>query len=135
MAKAGAYELPSQSHSTKAAADSFEVIVAALYMERGFADVCTWVQEQCAPLIAAARESYDKWLIMFVISDLGPVLIHLASLTASDSNTPLLLTKRHRDPLDPVSTPLLKKIRLSSGRSSPRSTLSKAPLYLLFCFR
>ncbi|KAF8560295.1 ribonuclease III [Imleria badia] len=104
MAKAGAYELPSQSHSTKAAADSFEVIVAALYLERGFADVCTWVQEQYAPLIAAARESYDK------------------CLTTSDHKTPFLSTKRHRGP-DPASTPLLKKIRLSSGRSSPLSAL------------
>ena len=60
MVKAGAYELPSQSHSTKAAADSFEVIVAALYLERGFADVYAWVQEQYAPLVAAARVSYDK---------------------------------------------------------------------------
>jgi dsRNA-specific ribonuclease len=68
MVKAGAYKLPSQSHTTKAAADSFEVIVAALYLERGFADVCAWVQEQYAPLIAAARESYDKWFIVFVIS-------------------------------------------------------------------
>lgn len=68
MVKAGAYKLPSQSHTTKAAADSFEVIVAALYLERGFADVCAWVQEQYAPLIAAAWESYDKWFIVFVIS-------------------------------------------------------------------
>lgn len=129
MVKAGAYELPSQSHSTKAVADSFEVIVAALYLERGFADVCTWVQEQCAPLIAAARESYDKWLIMFVIFTKSPILIHLVSLTTSDRNIPFLSIKRHRGPLDPASNPLLKKIRLSSGRSSPRSTLSKALLY------
>lgn len=61
MVKAGAYKLPSQSHSTKAVADSFEVIVAALYMERGFPDVYAWVQEQYAPLVAVARESYDKW--------------------------------------------------------------------------
>ncbi|KAF9229211.1 hypothetical protein BS17DRAFT_689449 [Gyrodon lividus] len=61
MIKSGAYELPSQSQSTKAAADSFEVIVAALYMERGLPDVCAWVQEQYAPLIAAARRSYDEW--------------------------------------------------------------------------
>ncbi|KAF8140323.1 hypothetical protein EV363DRAFT_1250810 [Boletus edulis] len=105
MVKAGAYELPSQSHTTKAAADSFEVIVAALYLERGFGDVCTWVQEQYAPLIAAARESYDK------------------CLTTSDRSIPFLSTKRHWAPLDPTSTPLLKKIRLSSGRGSPRSTL------------
>ncbi|KIJ21818.1 hypothetical protein PAXINDRAFT_63406 [Paxillus involutus ATCC 200175] len=61
MVKTGAHELPFQSHSTKAAADSFEVIVAALYMERGFPGVCAWVQEQYAPLIAAARRSYDEW--------------------------------------------------------------------------
>lgn len=72
MVKAGAYDLPSQSHSTKAVADSFEVIVAALYLERGLADVCAWVQEQYAPLIAAARESYDRWLITFVISIKSP---------------------------------------------------------------
>ncbi|KAN0100558.1 hypothetical protein V8E55_000542 [Tylopilus felleus] len=105
MVKAGAYKLPSQSHTTKAAADSFEVIVAALYLERGFADVCAWVQEQYAPLIAAARESYDK------------------CLAKSDRNISFLSTKRHRGSVDPASTPLLKKIRLSSGRSSPRSTL------------
>lgn len=64
MVKAGAFELPSQSHSTKIAADSFEVIVAALYFERGFADVCTWVQEQYGPLIAAARKSYDELSII-----------------------------------------------------------------------
>ncbi|KAH0838251.1 hypothetical protein J3R83DRAFT_6507 [Lanmaoa asiatica] len=102
MVKAGAYELPIQSHSTKAAADSFEVIVAALYLERGFTDVCAWVEEQYAPLIAAARESYDK------------------CLTTSDRSIPFLSTKRHRGLLDPASTPLLKKIRLSSRRSSPR---------------
>ncbi|KAG9314304.1 hypothetical protein JVU11DRAFT_5093 [Chiua virens] len=105
MAKVGAYNLPSQPHATKAAADSFEVIVAALYVERGFADVCAWVQEQYTPLIAAARESYDK------------------CLTTSNRSFPFLSTKRHRGPLDPANTPLLKKIRLSSGRGSPRSTL------------
>ncbi|KAF9244627.1 ribonuclease III [Melanogaster broomeanus] len=61
MIKIGAYELPTHSQSTKAAADSFEVIVAAFYMQCGFSDVCAWVQEQYAPLVAAARRSYDEW--------------------------------------------------------------------------
>ncbi|KIL00267.1 hypothetical protein PAXRUDRAFT_23361 [Paxillus rubicundulus Ve08.2h10] len=102
MVKTGAHELPLQSPSTKAAADSFEVIVAALYMERGFPDVCAWVQEQYAPLIAAARRSYDEFV------------------SPKDHNIKLSRsTKRPRSASSPSSTPLLKNIRLSSRRISP----------------
>lgn len=65
---------------------------------------------------------------MLVIFGLGTALIHLVSTTTSARST-LLSTKRHRGHLEPVNTPLLKKIRMSSGRSSPRSTLSNASLY------
>ena len=65
---------------------------------------------------------------MFVVFDQASVLIRLVSLTSSDRNVPSLSAKRHRDPLDPASTPLLKKIRPSSG-SSPRRTLSNASLH------
>ncbi|KAH0826492.1 hypothetical protein J3R83DRAFT_5496 [Lanmaoa asiatica] len=109
MVKAGAYELPLQSHSTKAAADSFEVIVL---------QHSTWN----VALRMSAR-GLKRALVQ------ASVLIHWVSLTTADRSIPFLSTKRHRGPLDPANTALLKKIRLSSGRSSPWSTLSNAPQY------
>ncbi|KAH7913026.1 ribonuclease III domain-containing protein [Hygrophoropsis aurantiaca] len=60
MVKVGAHQLTSPSETTKAAADSFEIIIAALYMEGGLSEVRSWVEEQFAPIVAAARRSYDQ---------------------------------------------------------------------------
>ncbi|KAH7928557.1 hypothetical protein BV22DRAFT_1044624, partial [Leucogyrophana mollusca] len=128
MVKVGAHQLTSQSQTSKAAADSFEVIVAALYMERGLPDVRSWVEEQFAPIIAAAKEAYDQF-----VSEKRRTRIPL-----------LQSMKRTRNDSDPSGTPLLKKLRKSTSikhrRTPTKTTLmaqrvikkmhSKATIYL-----
>ncbi|KAH7883517.1 ribonuclease III domain-containing protein [Phlebopus sp. FC_14] len=107
MVKTGAYQIPSwQSQPTKAVADSFEVIVAALYMEHGFAAVLAWVREQYAPLLAAARRSHDE---------------HISPKEADSASSGS--AKKFRSLPDSSSTHLLKTSKLSTRRSSPRRTM------------
>jgi dsRNA-specific ribonuclease len=63
MVKVGAHQLdhPMQSQfkaGEKVAADSFETLVAALYLEQGFSALCRWVHCQYLPLISVARDVF-----------------------------------------------------------------------------
>ena len=51
---------------TKVAADAFETVIAAYYMESGFDALCTWVADMLKPLIAVAEKaSVDLYDIVY----------------------------------------------------------------------
>lgn len=64
MAKVGAHEVNHElasSHSdNKAAADAFEMVIAAYYVENGFDALCSWVGQRYHPLIFAAHTVFDR---------------------------------------------------------------------------
>lgn len=66
MVKVGAWgqiqEFPSMADDAfdKVAADAFETLMAAYYLENGFVALCTWVSTALGPLIIIAGKASDE---------------------------------------------------------------------------
>ncbi|KDQ63477.1 hypothetical protein JAAARDRAFT_120686 [Jaapia argillacea MUCL 33604] len=45
----------------KRAADAFEVVCGAIYLQDGYLPLCNWVLDTFRPLISAAYRSYNHW--------------------------------------------------------------------------
>lgn len=117
MVKAGVHHLDSESRTTKAAADTFEVIIAAFYMERGFADLRSWVKAQFSLLVTAAHATYHNMMA----KKRRNVVLSRRAQSACYSGTPFLKKIRLGRSVDRVKTP-------SKIKAMARNVLKKMAL-------